>query len=261
MKSITGLLFLCLWVLICSCGVNSNLMFKSSDAEVITDDIPISPDEAYRLAPDDRFVFTMTANDGKRIIDMGTGVMPEGATGGMVQRQGMQGSGIDYLVRPDGIAELPLIGEVSVAGMTIKEAQDHLASLLSKEYEKPYVQLEVTNRRVIVFPGSGGEAKVVPIANNNTTLLEAIALAGGITDRGRAKKIKVMRKTSSGRKIYEVDLSTMKGVKYADMIVQANDYIYVEPTGRLVLETISEVSPILSIITSAIVVISVVSNL
>lgn len=261
MKSITGLLFLSLWVLICSCGVNSNLMFKSSDGEVITDDIPIAPDEAYRLAPDDRFIFTMTANDGKRIIDMGTGVMPEGSSGGMMQRAGMGGSGINYLVRPDGIAELPLLGEVKLSGMTIKESQDYLASLFSKEYESPYVQLEITNRRVIVFPGSGGEAKVVPIANNNTTLLEAIALAGGITDRGKAKKIKVMRKTSSGRKIYEVDLSTMKGIKYADMIVQANDYIYVEPTGRIARELLSEVAPILSLITSTIVVISVVSNL
>lgn len=261
MKSLIRLLFLSVTVFISSCGVNSNLMFKSTGGEVITENIPIAPEEAYRLAPDDRFVFVMTANDGKRIIDMGTGVMPEGSAGGMAQRAGMGGSGMDYLVRPDGIAELPILGEVKIAGMTIKESQDHLASLYSKEYEKPYVQLEVTNRRVIVFPGSGGEAKVVPIANNNTTLLEALALAGGITDRGRAKKIKVMRKTSSGRMIYEVDLSKMEGIKYADMIVQANDYIYVEPVGRLAREVLSEISPILSIITSSIIVVTVIANL
>lgn len=261
MKGIVQLLVFGLLIGISSsCGVNSNLMFKSSGAEVIKDDIPISPEDAYRLSPDDRFIFTMTANNGQRIIDMGIGVMPEGS-GGRAQGGAGRGSGIDYLIRPDGIAELPIVGEVKMAGMTIKEAQDHLASLYAKDYEKPFLQLEVTNRRVIVFPGSGGQAKVVPIANNNTTLLEAIALAGGITDRGRAKKVKVMRKTASGRKIYEVDLSTMSGIKYADMIVQANDYIYVEPVGRLARELLSEISPILSLVTSAIVVISVVSNL
>lgn len=260
MKGVIRLLFLCLPVLICSCGVNSNMMFKSSDTEVIKEDIPIAPDEAYRLAPDDRFFFKLSTNNGKRTIDMSAGVMPEGSVGGGMMRQGGGGSGIDYIIRPDGIAELPVLGEVAIAGLTIKESQDLLADLYGKEYEDPFVQLEVTNRRVIVFPGDAGAAKVVAIKNNNTTLLEVIALSGGISDRGKAKKIKVMRKTSSGRKIYEVDLSTMEGIKYADMIVQANDYIYVEPTGRLLRETLSEFAPVLSLVNTVFFFVSIFSN-
>ena len=243
-----------------SCGVNSNLMFKDDESvEIITDNIPISPDEAYRLAPDDKFIFTLYANDGKRIIDV-----ISGATAGVEGSGGMQRLGqtntIDYLIRPDGLVELPIIGEIKLTGLTIKEAQDLLSKKYSQQYTKPYVQLEVTNRRAVVFPGDAGEAKVVPILNNNTTLLEVLAHAGGITERGKAKKIKVMRNTSEGRVIYAIDLSTMKGIKYADMVIQANDYIYVEPTAQLSREVIREIGPLLSIVSTTIVILSVINR-
>ena len=236
-------------VLLSGCGVNSDLMFKTKDAEIITDDIPLTPDEAYRLAPDDKFVFSLYANDGKRIIDVVSGA--DGAESTGAQRLGMNVS-IDYWVRPDGFAKLPLIGDVKLVGLTVLEAQNILAERYSKDYTNPYVQLEVTNRRVLVFPGNGGEAKVVPIHNNNTTLLEALALAGGITERGKAKAIKIMRNTSEGRKVYLVNLSRLEHLKYADMIVQANDYIYVEPSRQLTREVLVELAPVLTVISTTV---------
>ena len=253
-----------LLLIISSCGINSNLMFKTGkDDKVITKDIPLAPTEAYRLAPDDKFFFTLYTDNGKRIIDLQSGAEMgvEGMTsGGAGMRMGMRNS-IDYLIRPDGIVQLPIIGEVNLTGLTVMEAQDKLAELYSKTYNKPYVQLEVSNRRVIVFPGSGGEAAVVPIVNNNTTLMEAIAIAGGITDRGRAKKIKVMRKTPEGRAVYEIDLSTLDGLMYADMVVQANDYIYIQPTPQISRELFAEIAPIVSILSSALIIFSIINAL
>ena len=67
------------------------------------------------------------------------------------------------------------------------------------------------------------------ITNSNTSLLEVIALAGGIRDEGRANSIKLMRKTNNGkREIYKIDLSTIEGLRSAQMIIQSNDYIYVD---------------------------------
>jgi polysaccharide export outer membrane protein len=231
-------------------------MFRTKKSEVIKDNIPIAPTEAYRIAPDDKFIFTLYTNDGKRVIDALTGVTEDGGFG--MQRLGVSNT-INYWVKPSGTAELPILGEVELAGKSVKEAQDHLSELYAEFYTKPYVQLEVTNQRVIVFPGSGGSARVVPLINNNTTLMEAIALAGGITDRGQSKKIKIMRLASEGRKVYEVDLSTLEGLKYADMIVQSNDYIYIEPTRQISRELLQEIGPIISIISSSIIVISVIN--
>jgi polysaccharide export outer membrane protein len=112
---------------------------------------------------------------------------------------------------------------------------------------------------VIVFPGNGGEAKVLYLANNNVTLLEAIALAGGITERGRANKVKLIRKNKEGKRdVYKIDLSTIDGVGYADIIVQANDYIYVEPDPEIGKEILKEVAPIVSLISSAAIVVAII---
>jgi len=231
-------------------------MFKTADSEVITENIPISPDDAYRLAPDDKMSFSLYVENGKKVIDVSAGIGSQGSGS-----QQLTSGKLQYIVRHDGNVELPMLGLVHVAGLSTIEVQEKLSELYSVSYIDPFVQVEVTNRRVIVFPGSGGAAKVIYITNDNTTLMEAIALAGGITERGRAKVVKVMRQTDEGRKVYQIDLSTLAGLKYADMIVQSNDYVYIEPTKQLSREFLKEVTPIVSLITSAILVFSVFTTI
>ena len=91
--------------------------------------------------------------------------------------------------------------------------------------------------------------------------MEAIAAAGGITERGKANTIKLMRKENGIRKIYNIDLSTLDGLKYVDMVVQANDYIYIEPNPELVREVVKEIAPVFTILSSVILVFSIFSKL
>ena len=67
-----------------------------------------------------------------------------------------------------------------------------------------------------------------------------------------------MRKVNGERLVYTLDLSTMEGLKYVDMIVQANDYIYVEPTPELAKEISEDVVPIVSLISSAVFILSAI---
>ena len=245
-----------------SCGLNSNIMFRKPSQEglrVIRDSVPMKPMEEYRISPDDRVSLTMFVNDGTRVIDMFAGVPQTigGAGGGggmnqMMMRQG-QGGGMGYVIRPNGYTDLPMIGEIKLAGLTIKECQDLLAEIFSEFYNNPFVQVNIINKRVIVFPGGAGDASVVQLINNNTTLMEVLAMVGGVPDRGRVKKVKVMRqREGGGRDLYEFDLRSIDGVKYADMVVQGNDYIYIEPTRQLAQGITAEVLPVLSVITTAI---------
>lgn len=257
-KQFRLLLFFGIILTLSSCGVNSYVMFRDSDVKVETGEIPIAPTESYRLARDDKFTMLVYVENGARIIDLGAGIrIDETGSGGSRMQTGNQ---VEYWVRNSGEVELPVLGLVEVAGLTVIEAQEKLKELYSQSYVDPFIQIEVTNRRVIVFPGSGGSAKVVGISNDNTTLMEVLALAGGITERGKAKKIKLMRNTEEGRKLYQLDLSTIDGLKYADMIVQANDYIYVEPTKQLSREFLKEIAPILSLVTSAMLVFTLVMS-
>lgn len=228
-------------------------MFKEAQGdEVRHDSIPLSPLEDYRISPDDKVSFTVSPNNGTTIVEELTGV-------GEMQRRNVRE--LDYLVRRDGTVDLPLLGNVKAAGFTVKEFEDTLMVLFANEYQEPFVQVKITNQRVIVFPGNGSDAKVIPLINTNTTLMEAIAQAGGITERGKAKSIKLMRKENGKRVIYVIDLSTIEGLKYTDLVVQANDYIYIEPTPEIAKEIAKDVVPIVSLLSSALVIFSAVNLL
>jgi polysaccharide biosynthesis/export protein len=89
---------------------------------------------------------------------------------------------------------------------------------------------------------------VIPMTNNNINVIEALALAGGLSDRANASKVKLIRKVNGKSEVYLMDLSTIEGIKYAGMIVQAGDIIYVEPTPEIATEVMRDVSPYITVI-------------
>jgi polysaccharide export outer membrane protein len=166
-----------------------------------------------------------------------------------MMNMGQQG-GMTYLVKPDGLVELPELGNIRLEGLTIEEAEGLLEDAYTSFYNDPYVIIRVTNNRVFVFPGEAGSATVVPLVNMNTTLLEVLAMVGGIGARGNASNVKLIRKTETGRDVYKMDLSVIEGLDDANMVVQAYDIIYVEPMPQLVREATESLTPITSLIST-----------
>lgn len=242
-----------------SCGINSNLMFKTEkDYEFADIDSLNETKSEYVIDVNDILQFRFFTNKGLKILNL---TATENNNPGQAQLFNPNNS-LNYVIQRDSMVQLPVLGNTNLVGMTIREAELHLQDLYSEYYVDPFVQISVTNRRVVVFPGNGGEAKVLYLQNNNTTLVEAIGLAGGIPERGRAARIKLIRKEADGeRAVYKIDLSTIDGLKYSDIYVQANDYIYVDPVPELGKEILREVTPVVSLITSSVVVVSVIKNL
>ena len=234
-------------IFLSSCAnINSNILFKIPKGDkFVFDSIPLTPNEDYKLGTGDRFNFLFGTNDGEKIIFNQSGV-----ENNMGNIQNQNRFAISYLVRQDGTVNLPLLGIVNIEGKSIIEVEDVLVALLSKNYLNPFVKITLINQRVIIFPGKG-DAKVVYLVNTNTSLLEALAMAGGINESGRSNSIKLMRKTSHGREIYKIDLSTISGLKEAEMIVQSNDYIYVDFKPRIASAFLNEITPWLSVLTTA----------
>lgn len=246
-----GILLLSL--LVSSCGINGNMMFKTpKDGSFKYDSIPMRPIEDYRISVDDRLSFSLTTNKGKSIIEQlsGTAVLSTSSVGGSRLINTSERSWNEFTVLRDGTVELPVLGNVSVEGLTISQCQDTLEKYFENQYKEPFVQVQITNQRCIVFNGDGNQAQIISIENNNTTLMEIIAMSGGIPERGRSRAIKVMRKVKDKREIYLIDISTIEGLKHADMIIQGNDYIYVEPDPQIIEGAIAETAPIASLISS-----------
>jgi polysaccharide export outer membrane protein len=197
---------------------------------------------SYIIAPNDIVTFQVFTNDGFKMIDV------------------INSASVSYFVKAeatveqDGTMKMPMIGRVKIAGLTIAEAEKKLEQLYSDYYIKPFVKLSVNNKRVIVFPGNNAVAKVIPLQNNNTTVLEAIALAGGIPEDGKAYKIKLIRTLPDGKSlVYLLDLSTIDGLSQGQTTVLANDIIYVEPRYRPLQAFVRDISPIASLLLSTLV--------
>lgn len=239
-----------------SCGINSNLMLKTDrDYQFAPIDSLNATKNDYMIDVNDIIQVRFFTNNGLKVLDISS------ATEGGTQAQIFNPNNtLSYVIQSDSLVRLPVLGLVNIVGLTIREAEVRLQSMYSEFYVDPFIQIAVTNKRVVVFPGDGGEAQVIYLQNNNTTLMEVIALSGGIAERGRASRIKLIRKDENGeRKVYKIDLSTIEGLQYVDLIVQANDYIYVEPVPELGKEILQEVAPIVSLVTSTALLISILT--
>lgn len=242
----TALAFVLLAGLLSSCRIfNPSVMLRTKrDYPYVAGQDTVPSD--YIIQKGDLVNFRLFSNQGFKIIDLST--IDEGRS----QLGSNSQNTLNYLIEADSSINLPIISRVKIAGMNLKEAELYLEDKYSNYYNDPFVRLEVNNRRITVFPGTGGTARVIPITNEYVTIIEALALAGGITEGGKAHKIKVVRGSLNDPVIYRLDLSTPEGLDEANLYyVKANDIIYVEPSyfaGRQVLNTTGQ---FLGVITSA----------
>lgn len=227
-----------------SCGwINPSIMLKTGKGYQYSQNPDSVKASDYKISQNDILEFSMYSNDGFKLVDLTS--LNSANMGYRFE------SNIQYLVESDGSAKLPVLGRVKLSGYTIREAESFLEEKYASFYVRPYVIMSVSNKRVIVFPGSAGDAKVIPLINNNTTLIEALALAGGIADDGKAKMVKLIRTNADNKHdIFLIDLSVIEGIKQGNMVLQANDIIYVEPRKKYASRFIQEAAPIVSILTS-----------
>jgi polysaccharide export outer membrane protein len=178
----------------------------------------------YKIAVGDKINFSILTNNGESMFlkqtNSGSGQFGEG----------------EITVKYDSTGYLPLIGNLKLVGLTTSQLEEILKREFSKYINDPYVKLAVSNSRIVLFKGYGSSASIIPLNNNKTTILEVIAMAGGIPERGDARKIKLVRFVNGVRKIYIIDLSTIDKIANGDMLVQSNDYIYIETSVNYVLE-------------------------
>lgn len=85
-------------------------------------------------------------------------------------------------VRPDGIISMPVVGDVLVAGKSAPQITDELEKLLKEYKASPQVDVTISqiNSYRIYLLGEVQHPGMVQV-RNFTTLLQAIALAGGPT--------------------------------------------------------------------------------
>jgi polysaccharide export outer membrane protein len=191
----------------------------------------------YIIQKNDYLKLDVYTNSGERIIDPDRQLLKDMPNANAMMNQTKP----NYLVNVDGIVKLPMIGEHKVEGLTIRQAEAMIQSEYAKFYKDPFAILEYTNKRVIVLGSPGG--KVIPLLNENITLVEILALAEGVDNNARATNIRVLR----GEEVFVADFSTFDGYQKANMIMQHGDVVYIEPIRRPFVEGARDYGQILSL--------------
>jgi polysaccharide export outer membrane protein len=202
----------------------------------------------YMIRKNDLLKISVFTNKGERIID------PDFELQRSNNQQGMQSRpDYEYLVNTQGLVHLPLVGDVKVEGLTLRQAEEMLQKAYSAYYTQPYVRMQCTSNRVVVL--GLPQSKVVPLPYENMTLAEVIAMAGGLDRDSRADNVRIIRDDQ----LYVANLSTAQGYTNNNMLVQPGDIIYIEPIRRPASEALRDYFPIVSILSSLITLIVVLN--
>ena len=134
-------------------------------------------------------------------------------------------------VRPDGKISLHLIGEIVASGKTTKELQKEIAEKVAQFIPNPSVTVsvkEVNSPKVSVL----GEVKSPGMykIKDRATILDAVALAGGLTEFAKKDKVTVFRVDPNGdQRPIKINLNDqIKGRRAEPFYVLPYDKIYIQ---------------------------------
>ena len=125
--------------------------------------------------------------------DPGFTIGPEDVLGILFWRdQEMSG---DVTVRPDGMITLPLIRDVKAVGLTPTQLADRIQEAVREYVTDASVTVVVRqmNSRKVFITGEVTRPGAYSLGSSSMTVMQLIAVAGGLTEFAQAKSISVMR--------------------------------------------------------------------
>lgn len=193
------------------------------------------------IQPDDILSITVQTVD----PSASASVNQEGIKGIAIGGQQISG----FLVNKDGIVELPIVGEVKLAGLTTYQATRLIKERASKHFVTPNVQVRFANFKVTVI-GEVNRPAAYTVPNEKVSILDAIGLAGDLTIYGKRDNVLLIRESEKGREMIRFNLNNSELFDSPYFYLRQNDVVYVEPAKSKIASTDAARTRLLSIITA-----------
>ena len=135
-------------------------------------------------------------------------------------------------VRPDGKITLPLVGDVQASGSTPKKLEEDLTKQLGSFVSNPSVTVTVqaVHSQKFNIVGEVMKPGTYELSGPPSTVLDAIAMAGGLKDFAKGKKIYILRTKLDGTQV-KLPFNYKEVIKGENMsqnvVLQARDTIVV----------------------------------
>ncbi|MFI3285530.1 MAG: polysaccharide biosynthesis/export family protein [Rikenellaceae bacterium] len=135
-----------------------------------------------------------------------------------------------YTIDTNGYIDFPIIGKIHIEGLTKEEIAAKVKNILiSKDLVKdPIVTVNFLNLRIYIL-GEVNSPGQYYLEKNQTTILEALSMAGDLTIFGQRDKVFLTRDKGNKKITYQLDMRSQDIYSSPAYYVQQNDMIYVEP--------------------------------
>ena len=133
-----------------------------------------------------------------------------------------------YVVDEFGYISFSFIEKLYVKGMTVPEVQNAVQTQLDQYFKEASAYVKLVNFQVGVL-GEVNSPGNFTVEQDQINVFQAIGLAGGVTDFGNYKDVKVVRQTQNGSEIHLLDLTDNQVLTSPYYYLMPNDVIYIEP--------------------------------
>ncbi len=245
-------------VLLASCGQYKRFTYIQPSLANSKDTLFIKSFTEYKLQPSDILKIDVLSID-KNVSqmfnkDITSNATSSGGAGGTYYLTG-------YSLDTDGNINLPVLGKIMVAGLTVNEAKDLIQNRAETYIKDAQIEVKLLSFK-INFLGEVSNPGQLTVFSDRSNILEAISMAGDLTYNGNRKKVIILRSYQNNTKLIEVDLTNRDLLNSPKYFLQPNDIVYVEPlkttTFRL---RLAEYSTIMSFFTSTVALAVLIINL
>ena len=143
----------------------------------------------------------------------------------------------EFVVDREGNLNLPLLGTVPTSGLSTLELQEVLTRKYGADYlQNPSIDVKIEAQELgsIIVDGAVERPGVFEI-DEVVTLLEALALAQGISEDSNGTKIYIMRNVEGERKVGLVNIREVRNQTREDPQIIPNDVVFVENSASRIL--------------------------
>ncbi len=133
-----------------------------------------------------------------------------------------------YSIDENGIVRLPIVGEVKVTNLSIRQAEAIIQSEVDKYLNNATVIVKMVSFKVAVL-GEVRNPGYYYVFNAKANVFEGLGMAGDITQSGNHKNVKLIRQVNNSSEVHVMDLTSTKILQSQNFHLLPNDIIYVEP--------------------------------
>ena len=220
--------YLILLLTMFSCKPKENMVYMEKEKNIAESKINQAVFYGAHIQSGDVLEIKVTAFDENAVRPFNLYSMNNSSSPGQLSGQTAQLAPQVYLVDNEGFIYFPVLGKLYIKGMTLAQLRADLEKRLLTYLAEPLVSIKQLNFNVTVL----GEVKNPgqhTSASDKITILQALGLAGDMTDYGNRTNVKLIREEEGISKTYVIDFTDKNITSSPYYYMQQNDVLYVEP--------------------------------